>query len=140
MADDKFAVPESIIDRLPRPVGTTVLVRVDDGPNSRLLDIPDAVRINAAYLATIGKVVSLGADAYSGEAFASGPYCQPGDYVSFGKYAGTKVTVKYPDPPEGQKLPVGMGSGVQFRVIRDIDVNFVVPDPSAVIVDQRQAS
>lgn len=93
--------------------------------------LPDNARSDMEYLNTVGRVLAVGDLAYRFEenrrdlsGFAGDPdvstlteyprWCQVGDYVAYGKYTGQKVTYQ----------------GVRCVLIRDRDVEFVVPDPS----------
>jgi co-chaperonin GroES (HSP10) len=54
--------------------------------------IPDSTRDDMAYLTTVGRVIALGELAYKDiEKFPNGNWCQVGDYICYGKHAGTKL-------------------------------------------------
>jgi len=48
-----------------------------------------------AYLTTVGRVIALGDMAYKDQdKFPSGPWCEVGDYICYGKHIGTKLFYK----------------------------------------------
>ena len=59
--------------------------------------------------------MAVGPDAYGPPKFASA-WCQPGDWVVFRSYAGTRLKV----------------DGEEYRLINDDTVEAVVPDPNSV--------
>ena len=64
--------------------------------------------------AQIFRVVGMGSMAYNDESrFPDGPFCEIGDYVLIGRYAGTKVTTYYCD---------------DLRIVNDDEVMAIIPD------------
>ena len=54
--------------------------------------IPDSTKDDMSYLTTVGRVIALGDLAYKDlEKFPNGDWCGVGDYVCYGKHAGTKL-------------------------------------------------
>ena len=54
--------------------------------------IPDSTKDDMSYLTTVGKVIALGELAYKDmDKFPNGAWCNVGDYVCYGKHAGTKL-------------------------------------------------
>ena len=54
--------------------------------------IPDSTKDDMSYLTTVGKVIALGDLAYKDvDKFPNGDWCKVGDYVCYGKHAGTKL-------------------------------------------------
>ena len=54
--------------------------------------IPDSTKDDMSYLTTVGKVIALGELAYKDmDKFPNGAWCNIGDYVCYGKHAGTKL-------------------------------------------------
>lgn len=81
--------------------------------------IPDQVREREANLAYVGEVLDLGPDAYKDEdKFPSGARCKVGDYVLFGRYTGSKVSLKEGD----------------LRLLNDDEVLAVVNDPEPFLI------
>ena len=57
--------------------------------------IPDSTRDVMSYLTTVAHVLALGDLAYMDkDKFPSGAWCNVGDYVCYGKHAGTKLFYK----------------------------------------------
>jgi len=76
--------------------------------------LPDEVRNKQMNHAQIFRVVGMGPAAYKDEArFPDGPYCEIGDYVFIGRYAGTRITTMYCD---------------DLRVLNDDEIMARVPD------------
>ena len=67
----------------------------------------------------VGYVVSVGPDAYKDEEkFPHGAWCQKGDWVMFGRYAGSRF-----------KITDG-----ELRILNDDEVIAVLDDPKAISV------
>ncbi len=57
--------------------------------------LPNSTKEDMAYLTTVGKVLAVGDLAYKDvDKFPSGAWCKEGDYVCYGKHAGTKLYYK----------------------------------------------
>jgi co-chaperonin GroES (HSP10) len=110
---------ESIMDHLeevPQVLGFRVLlipVSHKEMTKGGIL-LPDEVRNKQMNHAQIFRVVGMGPSAYKDEArFPDGPYCEIGDYVFIGRYAGTRITTMYCD---------------DLRVLNDDEIMARVPD------------
>jgi co-chaperonin GroES (HSP10) len=110
-------------DPLPRVPGVSLLVRpvpVRSRSQGGII-IPDTFRDDMEYLNTVGRVLVLGDLAYKNkELYPNGPWCSVGDYVVYGKYAGSKIIWK------GVKLLVLPAKAVELVVERPeyLDSNF----------------
>lgn len=81
--------------------------------------LPDDVRDKQMNHAQVFRVVGVGSAAYKDEKrFPDGPYCELGDYVLLGRYAGTRITTKYCE---------------DLRVVFDDEIMAVVPDYKRVL-------
>jgi co-chaperonin GroES (HSP10) len=102
---------------LPKLTGFHVLVRpvsVKRQTKGGII-LPDSTRDDIAYLTTVGRVVALGDLAYEDKSkFPKGPWCDVGDYVSYGKHSGVKLIYK----------------GVKLLLIFDDQVIMTVSDPT----------
>jgi|TARA_R110000803_G_scaffold65073_2_gene126205 co-chaperonin GroES (HSP10) len=82
---------------LPELPGFHVLVRpvsVKSVTKGGIL-LPDSTKDDMAYLTTVAQVLSLGDLAYKDvNKFTDGAWCDVGDYVCYGKHAGTKMVYK----------------------------------------------
>ena len=112
ITDDSVADP----DVLPHIPGFHILVRpisIKEKTKGGLL-LPDSVRDDIAYLTTVGKVLVIGDDAYMDEGkFPNGPWCEAGNYVSYGKHTGQKFFYK----------------GIKLLLLYDDQISMVVEDP-----------
>lgn len=107
---------ETLLAKLPTPVGYHMLIAIPDMSDKTEggVFMPDALRKAEETASIIGYVISAGAEAYQDVSkFPSGPYCQPGDFVMFRSYSGTRFKV-------GEK---------EFRLINDDSVEARVEDP-----------
>lgn len=76
--------------------------------------LPDPVLDKQRNHAQVFRVVGMGASAYQDpDRFPSGPYCELGDFVLLGRYAGTRITTTYCE---------------DLRVVNDDEIIAVVPN------------
>lgn len=81
------------------------------------IHVPDSVKDTAKIAATVCEVVATGPDAYADLGkFPNGPWCQQGDFVIIGKYAGSRF--KYEDK--------------EYRLLNDDQILAKVDDPQKV--------
>ena len=101
---------------LPNIPGFHVLVRpvsVKSVTKGGIL-LPDSTKDDMAYLTTVAQVLSMGDLAYMDkDKFPAGAWCSVGDYVCYGKHAGTKLFYK----------------GVRLILLFDDQVIMKVEDP-----------
>ena len=116
---------EDVKDPFPLPdmPGYTVLIRpisVKSKTKGGIL-LPDSTKDDISYLTTVGKVLAVGDLAYKDKPkFPKGDWCKVGDYVCYGKHAGTKLIYK------GIKLLLLYDDQVMMRVDspKDLDPTF----------------
>ena len=110
--------PEEVDDPevLPELPGFHVLVRpvsVKSQTKGGIL-LPDSTKDDISYLTTVGKVIALGDLAYlDKDKFPAGAWCNIGNYVCYGKHAGTKLFYK----------------GVRLILLFDDQITMRVEDP-----------
>ena len=110
--------PEEVKDPevLPELPGFHVLVRpvsVKSQTKGGIL-LPDSTKDDISYLTTVGKVLALGDLAYlDKDKFPAGAWCNIGNYVCYGKHAGTKLLYK----------------GVRLILLFDDQISMRVEDP-----------
>ena len=100
-------------DKYPKPVGHRILIKVLDVSNKTNMGIylPSKSIEDHRAIASIGKVIEVGTDAYKRDDMTKS-WCELGDYVMFGKYAGHRFKF-------GQ---------VELRIMNDDEILGVVPD------------
>ena len=94
--DEWIDIEDEVSDptTLPEMPGFHVLVRPASIKNKTKggIFIPDSTKDDMSYLTTVGKVIALGELAYRDiDKFPNGEWCTVGDYVCYGKHAGTKL-------------------------------------------------
>tara|TARA_R110001632_G_scaffold27101_1_gene72913 strand:+ start:226 stop:648 length:423 start_codon:yes stop_codon:yes gene_type:complete len=94
--DEWIDIEDEVSDptTLPEMPGFHVLVRPVSVKNKTKggIFIPDSTKDDMSYLTTVGKVIALGELAYRDiDKFPNGEWCTVGDYVCYGKHAGTKL-------------------------------------------------
>ena len=94
--DEWIDIEDEVSDptTLPEMPGFHVLVRPVSVKNKTKggIFIPDSTKDDMSYLTTVGRVIALGDLAYKDlDKFPNGDWCGVGDYVCYGKHAGTKL-------------------------------------------------
>ena len=123
--DEWIDIEDEVSDptTLPEMPGFHVLVRPVSVKNKTKggIFIPDSTKDDMSYLTTVGKVIALGELAYKDiDKFPNGEWCTVGDYVCYGKHAGTKLYY------QNVKLLLLFDDQVIMRVIdpKDLDPTF----------------
>ena len=123
--DEWIDIEDEVSDptTLPEMPGFHVLVRPASIKNKTKggIFIPDSTKDDMSYLTTVGKVIALGELAYRDiDKFPNGEWCTVGDYVCYGKHAGTKLYY------QNVKLLLLFDDQVIMRVIdpKDLDPTF----------------
>jgi co-chaperonin GroES (HSP10) len=107
---------QSVLDRIPKPTGWRIVVLPYRPPKKSKGGIMLAEQaVERQQIATVcGYVVSTGPLAYADtEKFPHGPWCQKGDWVVFGRYAGARI---------------GIDEG-EIRILNDDEVLATIKDP-----------
>ena len=103
----------------PTPFGYRVLVMPYAGPEKTKggIILADPTREVNQHGSCVAYVVQLGPDAYEDmDKFPNGPWCEAGDWVCIGKFAGTRLDV----------------NGVEMRMFNDDEFLGGAPDPEAI--------
>ena len=111
----------SALEQLPRPTGWRVLVLPYTMPSKTKggIIMADETLEKNRLATNVGYVVSVGPDAYKDEEkFPHGAWCKKGDWVMFGRYAGSRF-----------KIIDG-----ELRILNDDEVIAVLDDPKAISV------
>jgi len=86
------------LELIPKPVGYRLLVRPYSGPKKTKggLILTDNASETIQMTTVVGLVVAMGDLCYKDEdKFPSGPWCKNGDFVIYGRYAGSRFKTKY---------------------------------------------
>jgi|TARA_R110000824_G_scaffold98284_2_gene234506 co-chaperonin GroES (HSP10) len=113
-------LPQKTIDRLPQPTGWRILIlpyrgkpKTDSG-----IHIPDQVQERESLATVCGYVLRVGSDAYKDtEKFSEGSWCKEGDWVIFGRYAGSRFRIE----------------GGEVRILNDDEIIATINDPSDIL-------
>ena len=117
---ERLQEDSSLQEKLPVPTGYRILM---------LPFVPGKVTrggihlakqtVDKARLATVvGYVVKLGPDAYKDDRkFPEGPWCQEGDWVIFGRYAGARIQIE----------------GGDLRLLNDDEILAVIDNPEDIL-------
>ena len=107
---------QSVLDRIPKPTGWRIVVLPFRPPKkSRGGIVLSEQAVERQQIATVcGYVVALGELAYADtEKFPFGPWCQTGDWIVFGRYAGARIGI----------------DGGEIRILNDDEVLAKISDP-----------
>ena len=107
---------QSVLDRIPKPTGWRIVVLPVRPPQkSRGGIVLSEQAVERQQIATVcGYVVALGELAYADtEKFPFGPWCQKGDWIVFGRYAGARIGI----------------DGGEIRILNDDEVLAKISDP-----------
>tara|TARA_R100001510_G_scaffold21616_1_gene18941 strand:+ start:10281 stop:10703 length:423 start_codon:yes stop_codon:yes gene_type:complete len=121
--EEKELTPDnaSALEQLPRPTGWRVLVLPYTLPSKTKggIIMADETLEKNRLATNVGYVVSVGPDAYKDEQkFPDGAWCKKGDWVMFGRYAGSRF-----------KIIDG-----ELRILNDDEVIAVLDDPKAISI------
>jgi chaperonin GroES len=108
------------LDKLPQPVGWRILVlpfKAKDKTKGGVL-LTDKTVEDSQLTATVALVLATGPDAYNdNEKFPNGPWCKQGDWVVFGRYAGSRLKI----------------DGGEVRLLNDDEILGTVESPEDVL-------
>ena len=107
-------------DNPPKPMGYHILIvmpKVEEKTKGGVI-LPTEAKSREDVASIVGKVISVGDTAYpdTDYRFASGPWCQEGDWVMLSKYAGHRFEY----------------DGCEMRILNDDAILAVVDDPTKV--------
>ena len=117
---EKLQKDSSLQAKLPTPTGYRILI---------LPFVPGKVTRGGIHLAkqtvdkerlatVVGYIAKLGPDAYKDKRkFPEGPWCQEGDWIIFGRYAGARIQIE----------------GGDLRLLNDDEILAVINDPEDIL-------
>ena len=117
---EKLQKDSSLQAKLPTPTGYRILIlpfvtgKVTRGGIHLAKQTVDKERLATV----VGYVVRLGPDAYKdGNKFPEGQWCQEGDWIIFGRYAGARIQIE----------------GGDLRLLNDDEILAVINDPEDIL-------
>ena len=119
---DANAVSEdaSLLDKLPSPTGWRLLVLPYAGPKKTKggLILTDTTTETIQMTTVCAYVFKVGELAYNDkEKFPNGPWCQKGDWVIFGRYAGSRFKIE----------------GGEVRILNDDEIIARIKNPEDIL-------
>tara|TARA_R100000664_G_C2755900_1_gene143677 strand:- start:566 stop:1036 length:471 start_codon:yes stop_codon:yes gene_type:complete len=118
---DPTKLSENAIDKMPQPTGWRILLLPFQGKKktSGGIYIPDDVREKEAVGTVCGYVLRVGPLAYHDyDKFPlGGPWCREGDWVIFGRYAGSRFKIE----------------GGEVRILNDDEILARIKDPNDIL-------
>ena len=88
---------KDLLDRLPSPTGYRLLVLPYAGPKKTKggLYLADTTQDTIQMTTVCAYVLKVGDQAYKDESkFPNGPWCEKGDWIIFGRYAGSRFKIE----------------------------------------------
>jgi len=108
------------LEKLPKPVGWRILVlpfKAKDKTKGGIL-LTDKTIEDSQLTASVALVLDTGPDAYADkEKFPNGPWCKQGDWVVFGRYAGSRLKIE----------------GGEVRLLNDDEILGTVDSPEDIL-------
>ena len=116
----KHLPTDKILDRLPNPTGWRILVLPYKGQGKTKggIILSDTTIEERGFTTVTALVLKVGPDAYRDtERFPNGSWCKKGDWIIFGRYAGSRFGIE----------------GGEVRILNDDEIIAVVKDPEDIL-------
>ena len=116
----KHLPTDKILDRLPDPTGWRILVipYKGQGKTKGGIILSDTTIEERGFTTVTALVLKVGPDAYRDtERFPNGSWCKKGDWIIFGRYAGSRFGIE----------------GGEVRILNDDEIIAVVKDPEDIL-------
>ena len=112
-------IETSILAQLPDPTGWRIMILPYRGKRTTKggIELTDETLGRQQISTVLGYVLKVGPLAYSGERFSTGPWCEEGDWVLFGRYAGSRFQIE----------------GGEIKILNDDEIIARVADPEAIL-------
>jgi len=108
------------LEKLPQPVGWRILVlpfKTKEKTKGGVI-LTDKTLEDSQLTASVAMVLAVGADAYQDkEKFPNGPWCKQGDWIVFGRYAGSRLKIE----------------GGEVRLLNDDEILGTVDNPEDIL-------
>jgi len=117
---DKNSINKSTLEKLPQPTGWRMLVLPYSGPQKTKGGIiySDVTQERIQMTTVVGLVLKQGDLCYKDkEKFPSGPWCEPNDWIIFGRYAGSRFKIE----------------GGEVRILNDDEIIARVDNPEDIL-------
>jgi co-chaperonin GroES (HSP10) len=117
---DEEALHGSIFDLIPQPTGWRLAILPYRGSKTSKGGIlfSDDTQKRTQLATNVGYVLRVGDLAYADQTkFPNGPWCKQGDWVIFGRYAGSRIQI----------------DGGEIRLLNDDEILGVVNDPEDIL-------
>jgi co-chaperonin GroES (HSP10) len=111
---------ESVMDRIPTPTGWRLAILPYRGAQKTKggIILAEETKQRTQLATTVGYVLKMGDLAYKDESkFPYGPWCQEGDWIIFGRYAGSRIQI----------------DGGEIRILNDDEIIGRVNNPEDVL-------
>jgi co-chaperonin GroES (HSP10) len=119
-SDIEHLPTDKVLERLPNPTGWRLLVLPYKGQGKTKggILLTDETIQEQSYTTVTGLVLKMGPDCYKDEnRFPNGPWCKKGDWIIFGRYAGSRFGI----------------DGGEVRILNDDEIIAVVKDPEDIL-------
>jgi len=113
-------VSKAVLDRVPNPTGWRIAILPFRGSKSSKggILLAEETQKRTQLATNCGSVLRMGDLAYSDESkFPNGPWCAVGDWIIFGRYAGSRIQI----------------DGGEIRLLNDDEVLGLINDPKDVL-------
>ena len=117
---DEERLAASVIDMIPKPTGWRLAILPYRGAKSTKGGIlfAEETKKRTELATNVGYVLKTGDLAYADESkFPHGPWCKEGDWVIFGRYAGSRIQI----------------DGGEIRLLNDDEILGIVNDPEDIL-------
>ena len=117
---DPNKVAETVIDRIPKPTGWRIAILPYRGAEKTKggIVLAEETQKKTQLATTCGYVLRMGDLAYADqEKFPTGPWCKEGDWIIFGRYAGSRIQI----------------DGGEIRILNDDEIIGVVNNPEDIL-------
>lgn len=117
---DPDKVSETVINRIPKPTGWRIAILPYRGSEKTKggIVLAEETQRKTQLATTCGYVLRTGDLAYADkEKFPTGPWCKEGDWIIFGRYAGSRIQI----------------DGGEIRILNDDEIIGVVNNPEDIL-------
>ncbi len=117
---DPSKLDSKVLDRIPTPTGWRIAILPYRGAEKSKggIVLAEETQKRTQLATTCGYVLKMGSLAFSDEdKFPTGPWCKEGDWIIFGRYAGSRISI----------------DGGEIRILNDDEIIGILNDPSDIL-------